>query len=84
MARDLRLLWVACGTSDHLITPSRDFVTWAKQKKLPVTPIETPGKHTWLVWRDNLIHYTPLLFRNRSEAEQIRFNQKSESSFLAL
>ena len=62
-ARDLRLLWVACGTSDGLIKPNRDFVAWAKSKKLPVTPIETPGKHTWLVWRDNLIHFAPLLFR---------------------
>ncbi|HEY4011311.1 MAG TPA: alpha/beta hydrolase-fold protein [Acidobacteriaceae bacterium] len=64
-ARDLRLLWVACGTSDSLIEPNRNFVTWAKSKHLPVTPIETAGKHTWLVWRDNLIHFTPLLFRNQ-------------------
>ncbi len=64
-ARDLRLLWVACGTSDDLITANRNFVTWARAKKLPITPIETAGKHTWLVWRDNLIHFTPLLFRNR-------------------
>jgi enterochelin esterase family protein len=62
-ARDLRVLWVACGTSDDLIAPNREFVTWAHAKKLPVTPIETPGKHTWLVWRDNLIHFAPLLFR---------------------
>ena len=63
-ARNLRLLWVACGTGDGLIQPNRDFVAWAKAKKLPITPIETPGKHTWLVWRDNLIHFTPLLFRD--------------------
>jgi enterochelin esterase family protein len=63
-ARDLRLLWVACGTSDDLIASNREFVTWAKAKKLPITPIETEGKHTWLVWRDNLIHFTPLLFRD--------------------
>jgi enterochelin esterase family protein len=65
MARDLRVLWVACGTSDDLITPNRNFVNWAKAQHLPVTPIETEGKHTWLVWRDNLIHFTPLLFRGR-------------------
>lgn len=62
--RDLRRLWVACGTSDSLIEPNRDFIKWANAKKLPVTPIETEGKHTWLVWRDNLLHFTPLLFRN--------------------
>ena len=65
MARNLRLLWVACGTSDGLINTNRNFVTWAKSKNLPVTPIETPGRHTWLVWRDNLTHFAPLLFRNQ-------------------
>ena len=30
---------------------------------MPVTAIETPGMHTWMVWRDNLIHFTPLLFQ---------------------
>ncbi len=60
---DLRLLWVACGTEDDLIEPNRDFVTWAKDKGLPITAIETSGAHTWLVWRDNLFHVAPLLFR---------------------
>ena len=62
-ARDLRVLFVACGTSDDFLAPNRDFVTWARKQKLPVTPIETEGQHTWLVWRDNLLHFTPLLFR---------------------
>ena len=29
---------------------------------MPVTVIETPGMHDWMVWRDNLVHFTPLLF----------------------
>lgn len=66
-ARDLRVLWVACGTSDDLIEPNRNFVGWAKAQHLPVTPIETEGKHTWLVWRDNLLHFTPLLFRQQKK-----------------
>jgi enterochelin esterase-like enzyme len=60
---NLSLLWVACGTDDNLIQPNRDFVVWAKAKGLPVTPIETPGAHTWRVWRDNLLHFAPLLFK---------------------
>jgi enterochelin esterase family protein len=62
---NLRLLWVACGTSDsaHLFQPNLDFIAWAKARGLPVTAIETPGQHTWLVWRDNLLHFAPLLFR---------------------
>lgn len=60
---DLRLLWVACGVSDGLITPNRAFVAWAKTKGLPVTAVETPGRHTFVVWRDNLAHLVPLLFQ---------------------
>jgi enterochelin esterase-like enzyme len=60
---DLRLLWIACGAEDGLIEPNRKFIAFLKTKEMPVTQIETPGLHTWLVWRDNLIHFAPLLFQ---------------------
>jgi enterochelin esterase-like enzyme len=62
-AMNLRLLWIACGTEDHLITPNRAFVAWAKDKGLNPVAIETPGLHVWSVWRDDLIHFAPLLFK---------------------
>ena len=58
-----KLLWVACGTEDSLLQPNRDFVAWAHSKHLPVTAVETPGQHTWLVWRGNLLTFAPLLFK---------------------
>jgi enterochelin esterase family protein len=64
-AANLRLLWIACGTEDSLINPNRKFVAFLKTKDMPVTQIETPGFHTWMVWRDNLIHFTPLLFQQK-------------------
>jgi enterochelin esterase-like enzyme len=27
--------------------------------------IETPGAHTWMVWRRNLSNFAPLLFMNK-------------------
>jgi enterochelin esterase family protein len=60
---DLHLLWIACGTEDSLIEPNRKLVAFLKTKEMPVTPIETPGLHNWLVWRDNLINFAPLLFQ---------------------
>ena len=60
---DLKLLWIACGTEDDLITPNRRLVGVLKAEGAPVTAIETPGMHTWLVWRDNLVHFAPLLFQ---------------------
>ncbi|MDQ2834249.1 MAG: alpha/beta hydrolase-fold protein [Acidobacteriota bacterium] len=62
-AADLRLLWIACGTEDHLVDPNRKLVAFLQSKQMPVTQIETPGRHTWLVWRDNLVHFAPLLFQ---------------------
>lgn len=58
-----KLLWVACGTEDGLLKPNRDFVAWARSRNLPAVGVETPGQHTWLVWRDNLLTLAPLLFR---------------------
>lgn len=59
----LHLLWIACGTDDHLITFNRSLVSWLKGKDIHLTPIETPGMHTWMVWRRNLVNFAPLLFR---------------------
>jgi enterochelin esterase family protein len=61
----LHLLWIACGKEDDLITRNRNFIAWLKSKDVPVTAIETPGGHTWMVWRDNLAHFAPLLFKDR-------------------
>jgi enterochelin esterase-like enzyme len=61
--RQLRLLWIACGTEDGLITINRNLREWLKTKGVKVTEIETPGMHTWMVWRRNLSEFAPLLFR---------------------
>ncbi len=62
---DLRVLWVACGTEDGLLEPNRKLAAQLKREGLPVTEIETPGAHVSFVWRDNLIHFAPLLFQGR-------------------
>lgn len=62
----LRLLWIACGTDDRLIEPNRKFIDWLKSKNINVTRIETPGAHTWMVWRRNLSEFAPLLFRDKT------------------
>jgi len=61
--QQLHLLWIACGTEDHLITASRNLREWLKGKGVKASEIETPGEHTWMVWRRNLAEFAPLLFR---------------------
>jgi enterochelin esterase-like enzyme len=59
----LRLLWIACGTDDHLIEINRSLRAWLAAKNIRHADIETPGAHTWLVWRRNLAEFAQLLFR---------------------
>jgi enterochelin esterase-like enzyme len=61
--QQIHLLWIACGTEDHLIKVNRDFREWLKTKGVKATEIETPGMHTWMVWRRNLAAFVPLLFQ---------------------
>src|SRR6266436_3704846 len=58
-----RLLWIACGTDDRLIEINRKFRAWLASKKIQHADIETPGGHTWMVWRRNLTEFSSLLFR---------------------
>jgi enterochelin esterase-like enzyme len=59
----LHLLWIACGTGDRLINVNRNLRERLKTKGVKITEIETPGTHTWMVWRRNLAEFTQLLFR---------------------
>jgi enterochelin esterase-like enzyme len=64
-AANLQLLWIACGTDDRLIEPNRKFREWLTMKGIKHTDIDTPGAHTWMVWRRNLAAFAPLLFQGK-------------------
>src|SRR5713101_1336270 len=59
----LQLLWIACGKDDRLIDINRNFRAWLATKHIRHVDIETPGAHTWMVWRRNLTEFSSLLFR---------------------
>jgi enterochelin esterase-like enzyme len=61
----LHLLWIVCGTEDDHIASNRKLIAWLKAKQVPVTASEAPGMHTWMVWRDNLARFAPLLFQDK-------------------
>jgi len=60
---NLHLLWIACGTDDRLIDINRKVRAWLASKNIKHVDIETPGYHTWMVWRRNLTEFSSLLFR---------------------
>jgi len=59
----LKVLWIACGVEDRLIDLNRKLRVWLEAKGIHKTDIETPGAHTWMVWRRNLATFSGLLFR---------------------
>jgi len=61
--QQIHLLWIACGTEDRLITLNRNLRAWLTTKSLKHADIETPGMHSWMVWRRNLVEYAQLIFR---------------------
>jgi enterochelin esterase-like enzyme len=59
-----RLLWIACGDADPLVGDWNQMLkSYLQQQKVRATFVVTPGDHQWPVWRDNLAHFAPLLFR---------------------
>jgi enterochelin esterase-like enzyme len=63
----LHLLWVSCGTEDFLINSNRKFHEWLEAKGVHSKYVETPGMHTWMVWRRNLSNFAPLLFQKTAD-----------------
>ena len=61
----LQLFWIACGTDDHLLDFNRHLREWLARKGVKHIDIDTPGAHTWMVWRRNLTVFAPLLFQTR-------------------
>lgn len=61
----VRLLWIACGEDDSLLSPNQKLRDWLQAKGVHFTWIETPGAHSWQVWRRNLAAFAPLLFQSK-------------------
>lgn len=59
----LKLLWVGCGTADGAMARNREFSAFLTAAGITHTFRETPGAHTWIVWRRYLHELAPLLFR---------------------
>jgi enterochelin esterase family protein len=60
----VKTLWISCGREDRLLGFNQKFVAFLNSKGIQCSLHETGGAHTWMVWRRNLIDFTPLLFQN--------------------
>jgi enterochelin esterase-like enzyme len=59
----LRPLWISCGTEDGLFASNQKFIAWLKDQGIKANAVQTPGMRAWMVWRDNLSNFVPLLFQ---------------------
>lgn len=59
----IKHVWFATGKEDFLLETSRATVAMLKENKFNVTYNETEGAHTWIVWREYLNQFAPLLFQ---------------------
>jgi enterochelin esterase family protein len=62
--KDIRLLWIGCGSEDGLITANQKLSAWLKARGVVHTWEETPGRQNFLVWRRYLAHVAPMLFQD--------------------
>jgi enterochelin esterase-like enzyme len=59
----LKLFWFATGKDDFLVETSRATVDLFKKHQFDPIYQETEGAHTWIVWREYLRTFAPLLFQ---------------------
>jgi enterochelin esterase-like enzyme len=62
----LLLLWIACGVEDRLLEANRRFLEFLTSRGVQYQWKETPGAHTWRVWRRYLAEFVPLLFQEKA------------------
>ena len=62
-ARRLELLWVSCGNEDGLFNISADVHEQLAAQNVPHKWYIDAGAHTFPVWKNDLYHFSSLLFR---------------------
>jgi enterochelin esterase family protein len=64
-ARQMRLVWMSCGTNDSLWKTNRYLSDWLTSKGVRHTWVETAGAHTYQVWRRDFAEFAPQLFQEK-------------------
>jgi enterochelin esterase-like enzyme len=61
--KKLNLVWMACGEDDSIVGRSETIQKALTKHNIEHTYRQTPGAHTWTVWRHHIAEFAPLLFR---------------------
>lgn len=63
LKKGLKLFWFGTGKDDFLLTTTQATVEMFRKHGFNPVFKETPGGHTWLVWRAYLTEFAPQLFQ---------------------
>jgi enterochelin esterase-like enzyme len=63
LKKGVKLFWFGTGKDDFLVSTTRATVDMFKKHGFDVIYDETPGAHTWIVWRNYLHDFAPRLFQ---------------------
>lgn len=59
----LKLLWISCGVEDGLMNFSKRTHEYLAKHEVPHIFYEEPGGHDFEVWKNDLYHFSQLLFK---------------------
>jgi enterochelin esterase-like enzyme len=62
-AKVLKLLWISCGDLDNLLEISTRTHVYLEGAGIPHQFMVESGKHDFLVWKNDLYHFSQLLFK---------------------
>jgi enterochelin esterase family protein len=65
--RQLDLLWLGCGEQDGLLAGNQRLSEWLTSNRIRHTWVQTPGQHSFRVWRRYLAEFVPLLFQDKKQ-----------------
>jgi enterochelin esterase-like enzyme len=60
--KNIRLLWVSCGTEDNLLHVSERTAAYLIKNDIRHVYYKAPGKHDFQVWKKDLYNFSQLLF----------------------
>ena len=61
--QQLKLLWIACGKDDFLLTRNMEFIKLLEARNIHHEWHQSAGTHSWPVWRGYLAEFAPRLFQ---------------------
>ena len=64
----IKLLWISCGDEDGLLNISERTRDYMIKNQVPHIFFKEPGKHDFKVWKNDLYHFSKLLFVNGAKS----------------